>query len=124
MWICRTGFQHTAWLRRLEFCRDFPLSFGFLTLKVSLPLPAKAGPFTSQLQSYCRAQLRVVALSQVLPCCALSVLSVPSPWLSPVVMQGLSAGLYCVNDAMFSSGSLQALVSALEAQEEVLTLPL
>lgn len=37
--------------------------------------------------------------------------------------QGLSTGLSCLNDAMFSSGSLQALVPALEAQEEVLALP-
>lgn len=62
MWICGTGFQQAALLQRLEFCRGFPLSFGFLILKVPLPLPAK-GSFTSQLQSYCRVPLHVMTVS-------------------------------------------------------------
>lgn len=77
-WICRRGYRHTALLWRFEFCRDLPLCFDFLILKLSLPQPAKIGPLPFQLPRCC---LTAAGLPWLCTRAGLSMgLSGPDPW--------------------------------------------
>lgn len=65
--ICRRAFRHTALLWRFEFCRDLPLCFDFLILKLSLPQPAKIGPLPFQVPRCCLTGCRAALAAQVCP---------------------------------------------------------
>lgn len=78
-WICRRGFKHPALLQRFEFCRDLPLCFGFLTLRLSLcPNQLKLVLYPSS----CPAAFSPAAgLPWLCTCMGLSIRrSGPHPW--------------------------------------------